>query len=179
MLGAVLSPLGTGSAGWVFLIIAAVMSAAVLTLARLPGAHLVLLVALGVASAGLGALEARVEVPPELARVLTDYEAAWGAKDAAALAALFAEDGYVLASGGPAVRGRDAIRSHYTGAGGPLFLRAFAYATEGSVGYILGGYRGRQDMPEDEGKFTLTLRKTSDGTWKIVSDMDNMNSRPR
>lgn len=66
MLGAALSPWGTGSVGWVFLISAALMSAAVLALARLPGAHLVLLVALGVASAGLGALESRVEVPPEL-----------------------------------------------------------------------------------------------------------------
>ena len=50
-----------------------------------------------------------VTLPPELARVLTDYEKAWGAKDAAALAALFAEDGFVLQRNKPPVRGRDAI----------------------------------------------------------------------
>jgi ketosteroid isomerase-like protein len=31
-------------------------------------------------------------------------------------------------------------------------------------------------MP-DEGKFTLTLRKDKDGSWLIVSDMDNSNRR--
>src|SRR6185295_2049761 len=38
--------------------------------------------------------EASVALPPELARVLTDYEAGWKAGDAAALASLFAEDGF-------------------------------------------------------------------------------------
>jgi ketosteroid isomerase-like protein len=117
-----------------------------------------------------------VELPAPLARVLTDYEAAWRAKDAAALAALFAEDGFVLASGNPPVRGRAQVEKHYTGAGGPLYLRAIAYATEGSVGWILGGYTGSQERG-DEGKFTLTLKKGAKGRWLIMSDMDNMNSR--
>ena len=118
-----------------------------------------------------------IELPPELARVLTDYEAAWGRKDAAALALLFAEDGFVLMSGSPPARGRAAIEKAYTGHGGPLFLRAFASATSGDVGYILGGYAGTKDRP-DEGKFTLTLRRAG-GKWLIASDMDNMNRRPR
>jgi competence protein ComEC len=66
MLGAASSALGTGPASGIFLIIAALLGAAVLALARLPGAHLVLLFALGLASAGLGGLEARVEVPEGL-----------------------------------------------------------------------------------------------------------------
>ena len=115
-----------------------------------------------------------VELPRELDRVLTDYETAWSARDAKALAALFAEDGFVLPSGQPPVRGRAAIERYYQGHGGPLFLRAFAYATEGSVGYILGGYTGEEGK-EDDGKFTLTLRKDSTGRWWIVSDMDNGN----
>jgi len=119
-----------------------------------------------------------VTLPEPLARVLTDYEAAWQKKDAKALAALFAEDGFVLPSGSPPVRGRAQIEKHYTGAGGPLFLRALAFATEGSVGFIIGGYSGQRDRP-DEGKFTLTLKKGSDNRWLIMSDMDNYNSRPR
>ncbi|HKY31917.1 MAG TPA: nuclear transport factor 2 family protein [Candidatus Polarisedimenticolia bacterium] len=118
-----------------------------------------------------------VTLPAELARVLTDYEEAWRKKDFKALAQLFAEDGFVLASGGPAVRGRSAIEQHYQGMGGPLSLRALAYGTEGSVGYIIGGYSGLPTGP-DEGKFTLTLRK-KDGRWLIMSDMDNLNHRPR
>ena len=117
-----------------------------------------------------------VSLPAPLARVLTDYERAWAAKDAAALAALFAEDGFVLAGGTPPVRGRAAIAKHYTGKGGPLSLRALHYATEGPVGYIIGAYGAERGGPDD-GKFTLTLRKGEDGRWLIASDMDNGNTR--
>jgi ketosteroid isomerase-like protein len=118
-----------------------------------------------------------VPLPAELARVLTDYEAAWQQKDARALAALFAEDGFVLSSGAMPVRGRAAIEKHYAGRGGPLSLRALAYSTDGGVGYIIGGY-ARQKGSADVGKFTLTLRKSKEGRWLIMSDMDNGNTRP-
>jgi len=117
-----------------------------------------------------------VTLPPDLARVLKDYETAWSAQDAAALAKLFAEDGFVLPNGGLPVRGRAAIEKYYSGHGGPLALRAIAYAAEGSVGYIIGGYSGAAGTP-DTGKFTLTLRKASDGRWLIRSDMDSPNRR--
>jgi ketosteroid isomerase-like protein len=118
-----------------------------------------------------------VTLPPDLARVLTDYEAAWRARDAAALARLFAEDGFVLSGGRPPIRGRAAVERHYRGSGGPLALRALAYATEGAVGYIIGGY-ARQAGDPDVGKFTLTLRREAGGPWLIVSDMDSPNRRP-
>jgi ketosteroid isomerase-like protein len=118
-----------------------------------------------------------VELPPGLARVLSDYETAWHNKDAAALAALFSEDGFVLSNGVPPVRGRSPIARHYAGQGGPLALRALAYATDGAVGYIIGGF-ARRPGDADIGKFTLTLRKDSGGRWLIASDMDNGNSRP-
>jgi ketosteroid isomerase-like protein len=118
-----------------------------------------------------------VALPPELARVLSDYEAAWQAHDPTKLAALFAEDGFVLSLGHPPVRGREGIKRQYASAGGPLSLRAFAYTTEGSVGYIIGGFARHKGDP-DTGKFTLTLRKAADGRWLIMSDMDNGNSRP-
>jgi len=44
------------------------------------------------------------------------------------------------------------------------------------VGYIIGGYSAEPGKPDD-GKFTLTLRKSEDGRWLIVSDMDNSNRR--
>lgn len=115
-----------------------------------------------------------IDLPPELDRVLRDYEHAWHARDAAGLAALFAPDGFVMAPGHPPARGSQAIREYYTGRGGPLALRAFAYAAEDSVGYILGGYAPTPELP-DGGKFVLTLRKGDGGRWLIVSDMDNRN----
>lgn len=120
--------------------------------------------------------EPSVTLPPELARVLTEYEVGWKAGDAAALASLFAEDGFVLAEGRPPVKGRAAIQKAYTHPGSPLSLRAIAYASDGDVGYIIGGYVDELGQP-DEGKFTLTLRKGRDGRWLIVSDMDNSNRR--
>jgi ketosteroid isomerase-like protein len=122
------------------------------------------------------AQEPSVTLPPDLARVLTDYEAAWRNRDTGALARLFAEDGFVLPNGHPPVRGRAAIRRYYTGSGGPLVLRALAFATDGAVGYIIGGF-ARQEGEADVGKFTLTLRKGSDGRWLIASDMDSSNRR--
>jgi len=121
--------------------------------------------------------EPSVALPASLARVLSDYEVAWRNKDGAALAALFAEDGFVLSNGVPPVRGRARIQKHYAGQGGPLSLRALAFATEGSVGYIIGGFARRKGEP-DIGKFTLTLRKGAGDRWLIMSDMDNGNSRP-
>jgi ketosteroid isomerase-like protein len=119
-----------------------------------------------------------VTLPAPLARVLTDYEEAWAGKDAAALAALFAEDGFVLSSGVPPVRGRAAIERHYAGQGGPLALRALAFSTHGSIGFIIGGFARAKGEP-DIGKFTLTLVKGARGRWLIQSDMDNGNARSR
>ena len=114
-----------------------------------------------------------VTLPPELDRVLRDYEKGWSSRDAAGLAALFIEDGFVLQGNRQPVRGRDAITRAYTGMGGPLVLRAMAYAADDTVGYIIGGYRGSQGEP-DAGKFILALRKQK-GRWMIAADIDNSN----
>lgn len=70
-----------------------------------------------------------VDLPPELDRVLRDYERAWCAKNAEALSRLFTEDSFVMPSGGLPARGREAIRRTYARAGGPLALRALAFET--------------------------------------------------
>ena len=115
-----------------------------------------------------------VSLPPQVARVLTDYETAWSARRADALSMLFTEDGFVLSGGHPPVRGRQEIQRFYSTRGGPLSLRALHYAVDGSVGFIIGAYAAKAGAPDD-GKFTLTLRKDPDGRWLIVSDMDNGN----
>lgn len=120
-----------------------------------------------------------VALPPEMDRVLRDYEREWKAGNAAALARLFTEDGFVLRPGHPPVRGRAAIEESYRGASGDLRLRALAYSAEGSVGYVIGAFAyGSADAP-DGGKFILTLRRGADGRWLISADMDNPNAMPR
>ena len=118
-----------------------------------------------------------ITLPPALDRVLRDYERHWGAGNADSLAALFVADGFVLQPGRPPVRGLVGIAGAYRGnRGGPLALRAFAFATADTVGYIIGGFAMSPGEP-DAGKFILALRRSPGGPWKIAADMDNGNRR--
>ncbi|MBD7922372.1 nuclear transport factor 2 family protein [Xanthomonas sp. Sa3BUA13] len=120
-----------------------------------------------------------VALPSELDRVLRDYERAWRAGDAVALASLFAEDGFVLQSNRPPIRGRSAIQAAYEGqGGGPLRLRSLAFSAGDTIGYIIGAY-GYGDASGDTGKFTLTLHRAPGEPWLIFSDMDNLNTSPK
>ena len=113
-----------------------------------------------------------VTLPPELDRVLRDYEKYWKANDGTALSELFTDDGFINRNGW--IRGRDAIRQAYARSGGDLRLRAVGYATGDTVGYIIGGYR-YGEATTDGGKFILTLRRAPRGNWKIAADLDAAN----
>lgn len=133
--------------------------------------------------AGVSARLPDVALPPQLDRVLRDYERAWRAGDAVVLASLFAEDGFVLQSDRPPIRGRTAIQTTYKAryndkGGGPLRLRTLAFATGDTIGYIIGVY-SYGNKPGDTGKFTLTLRRVPGEPWLIFSDMDNLNAAPQ
>ena len=134
----------------------------------------------------MGAQEARlsvaeptppaVTVPPALDRVLRDYEAAWRDGDGARLASLFTDDGFAVQSGSRLARGRTAIAGNIKGPGGALQLTAYAYAIDGGVGYIVGGYRYPQSTGSG-GRFVLALRLGPDGRWLIAADLDNSGPR--
>lgn len=113
-----------------------------------------------------------VQLPAELDRVLRDYEKAWRAGDGRALAEVFTEDGFALSNGSMPVRGRSDIAGTIRGPGGELQLRAFAWGSSDTVGYIVGGYTYAGSQGPG-GKFLLALRKGSDGKWRIAADMDN------
>lgn len=115
--------------------------------------------------------EPSIDLPANLDRVLRDYEEGWQNRDAEKLARLFTEDGFILRPGHPPVRGRANIQRAYQNSGGPLYLRALEYDTNGSTGYIIGEYSRSEFLPA-AGKYILTLREES-GQWMITADMDN------
>ncbi len=118
-------------------------------------------------------------LPSDLDRVLRDYERAWRAGDAKAIASLFTEDGFLLQNNRPPIRARPAIQAAYEGVrGGPLRLRALAVAAGDTIGYIVGAFR-YGDAPRDMGKFTVTLQRAPGEPWLISSDMDNPNASPQ
>ena len=110
-------------------------------------------------------------LPPELQRVLDDYSAAWRAKDAKALAALFADDRTVVPNACPPAKDRAGIEACYTGHGGGIGLAALDHRIDGSMAYIIGEYAGEVGG-QPAGKFVLTLSKDQTGRWLIVADMD-------
>lgn len=111
-----------------------------------------------------------VELPPELDRILREYEQHWRAGDAEALAALFTEDGFVARRGGW-IRGTEGLRESLEGTSSHLRLRAVAYEADNTVGYIIGAYRYGQESA-DRGMFILTLRRLQAGGWLITADLD-------
>lgn len=112
-----------------------------------------------------------ISLPPGLQSVVSQYQTAWHAGDAKAIANLFAEDGFVLPNGSKTIRGREQIEQFYLNSGSPIILRPFAYQEGESLAVILGGIT-KANINHDLAKFTLTLRR-KDNRWEIVSDMDN------
>lgn len=119
-----------------------------------------------------------VVLPPDIDRVLKDYEKAWSANDASALASLFLPNGMALPSGQLPGRGTDAIRKAYSHGGAmPTTLRAIDYAVSADMAYIVGGY-APAGAQTDMGKFVLVLRRV-DGRWMIAADIENANMQMR
>jgi hypothetical protein len=113
-----------------------------------------------------------VDLPPQLGRVLRDYEQHWKGGSSEALAALFTDDGLVARRGGW-IRGQAALREALGGTSSDLRLRAVAYAVDERVGYIVGAYGyGSEPAAPDRGLFILTLRRAPDGRWLIAADLD-------
>ena len=110
-------------------------------------------------------------LPPELQRVLDDYTAAWKARDAKALAALFPDNQTVVPNACEPAHSRDEVEKCYTGSGGALDLRALDHRIDGRLAYIIGEYALRPGDPSG-GKFVLTLQKDATNRWQIIADMD-------
>jgi uncharacterized protein (TIGR02246 family) len=103
------------------------------------------------------------------------------ANDWPGFAALFAENGAILAPNEPAVEGRDAIQAWGASLPPITAFSAQVLAVEGSgdLAYIRGTMSitlappGGAPPIEDRGKFITVWRKQPDGSWKTLYDIWN------
>ncbi|HEX8393884.1 MAG TPA: SgcJ/EcaC family oxidoreductase [Longimicrobium sp.] len=102
---------------------------------------------------------------------------AYQARDAAALAALYADSATLVGTSGVVVRGREAIRDGYHRSLGTLqdfAMEAEASAQEGALAYERGVYSQNIVAPGRApqrvlGTYLLVARRGADGRWRIDS----------
>jgi uncharacterized protein (TIGR02246 family) len=121
------------------------------------------------------------EAPPvdddrALREVVTRYEAASNEGDAAALAALYADDALLLPPDGGVVSGRVAILEFWQDGIEPgISFEVVGSRATGGSGYVVGRFMvdASATAPADSGKYVLCLQRQRDGGWLVVADIWN------
>lgn len=114
------------------------------------------------------------------------FVAAMKGGDAARAALIYTDDAIVLAPGGPAMKGREAIVAGLGGWLSQVAIKDFALTTEdvtvsGDYAFETGSYtmttqaKNATESQTDSGKF-VTVWKKQGSTWKLVRDIWNSNS---
>jgi uncharacterized protein (TIGR02246 family) len=135
----------------------------------------------------LGAGSVRADDTAAIQETNARWLALVAAKDAAGIAALYAEDGAIMPSGQPAAQGRAAIAAAWSGLFAlPGFSLTFAtttlqIATSGDIAYDIGtyalGFDGESGRIEDKGKYVVAWKKV-DGVSLVAADIFNSDGPP-
>ena len=120
-------------------------------------------------------------VADELRAAEDEWQALWLAKDAQALAALYAEDGMRLPPDATRTVGRDAIEAmfedEFVAGLENLQLEATDIGHDGNLGWIVGNstieFPMGDSMGTGTGNYVVVYRKEADGAWRIVIDTWN------
>lgn len=115
-----------------------------------------------------------VQVPDDVAQLLAERARRWN--DAAALAAMYTEDGLALTSRNQGwLRGPGAIAGYLSQLfAGPYRITPTSFGADGSTGYVAGYYsRDAEEGVRHIGHAHLALRRGPDGTWRIATETGN------
>jgi uncharacterized protein (TIGR02246 family) len=118
----------------------------------------------------------------------TKWAQAATAGDANALSALYTADATLLPDAAPAVKG-DAVKNYWTGFtknfSGRAELNTTSVEGRGDLAYAVGTFRltptpkgGGKPSGAIDGKWVTVQKKQSDGSWKLVADIWNLNAPP-
>lgn len=121
-------------------------------------------------------------------KVRLDFNAAYNKSDAEAMGRLIDKDGVFMPPGEPNVIGRDNIVARYANFFTKILskfeLKPGEIQKYDNFAFMSGDYE-RSDRPKAggtvkgvAGHYLLVLKKQTDGTWKIVSDIWNHSAKP-
>jgi uncharacterized protein (TIGR02246 family) len=139
---------------------------------------------LGVASNRVLAQAGKTD--PTLSKMAKEYMAAFNAKDAAKVAALYAEDTTLNPPNEPPAHGRKGVHAwaqkNFDRGAGNLVLTPTESAISGSIAYEAGTYSITMGAPgkkpvTDKGKYVIVLKQTG-GKWLIAHDIYNSDLPP-
>jgi uncharacterized protein (TIGR02246 family) len=143
-------------------------------------AALAVLGSLGLAATGVRAMSHNEAMRAAIEASARQFEAAFSAGDAAAVAALYSEEGKVLPPDGEVVSGRAAIQAFWQGAiaaapGTGLALHVEEVLGDGDVVAEVGHYTMTDPAGAtiEQGKYTTLWRHEGD-TWRIYRDIWNL-----
>ncbi|MGD8700443.1 MAG: SgcJ/EcaC family oxidoreductase [Gemmatimonadales bacterium] len=119
-----------------------------------------------------------------MAAIEADWKQAYDAGDAAAVAALYAEDAVYMAPYSEAARGRPAIEARLAEVMGAtserkVTIERFDAGAAGDLSYGIGTYTlemgmaGVEQPMTDSGKYMTIAKLGADGTWKIYAHIWN------
>jgi uncharacterized protein (TIGR02246 family) len=143
----------------------------------------VLSLALGLASNGL---LAQGKTDPTLSKLTKEYMAAFNAKDATKVAALYTEDATLNAPNEPAAHGRKGVQAwaqkNFDQGVSNFVLTPTESAISGNIAYEAGTYAITIAAPgqkpvTDKGKYVIVLKQTG-GKWLIAHDIYNSDLPP-
>ena len=149
-------------------------------------ASLVVMVGIISSLAAMTSSEAGQKMDAALAKLDDEWSAAAATKDADKVASFYAEDAIAYPPNEPAAHGRAAAKKVWA-----AYLNEPSYKISwktthaevtGDLGYTAGTYEDSMTGPDGKtvhgkGKYLCVWKKQSDGTWKAVHDMWNMDAK--
>ena len=130
----------------------------------------------------------KTEAVTALNSLRNQFEVAYNANDASALAALYTEDAVLMPGNQPTASGRQAVEAWFQGTfdqfGPKLTISSEELQVAGDWAFDRGTYtvsltpKAEGDSMEENGRYVVILHRQPDGTWKVARDIDNSTIPP-